>query len=187
MKYLTLAAVLLGITAALATFRSLSYHSADAARSPEPILRSERAGRASLERPRPEGAALDFVPAEGGDDSKEKQFARQAADCARHLYEKAKKQPDNVRLLRQAAAHYRACLSHEPTAGEVGSLFVEARRNLEQIEKMLARVSKRPAPKAAEKLPAAVLEEEPVARPREEPGLMFGPDGTVYRKVRGGG
>jgi hypothetical protein len=218
MKYLTFAAVFVGVTGALIGLRGLAWHPAGAQTGRSPHEMDGAAVRVS-EKPGTEAAALDVAFA-NGDDVKdgggEKLMARLAADCASHLYEKAKKHPDNVRLLEQAAAHYRACLSHEPTVEDAGALFADARKALEQIEKLLARAKTReadkrpavtPAPKGAEKpaetKPAdrpnvAVKKEEksapapapapapiPKAKEKEE-ALEFGPDGTLFRRQKGG-
>lgn len=196
MKSLSLAVAALAITGALAVVRG--------------PWRSEAAPAAAdaafTTFPRPD-APHDVVPAADGGALSERRMARLAADCAAQLHEKAKRQPDNARLLEQAAAHYRACLSHEPTVADAGALFADARRDLEQIETALARLTSRepprpapvtaPAEKPAERLPLeADKDEEPAPAPPPEPApaakapaksgepLMFGPDGTLFRRQR---
>ena len=194
MKSLSLAVAALAVTGALAVVRG--------------PWRSEAAPPAAdaafTTSPRPE-APPDVVPAAGGDALGERRMARLASDCAAQLYEKARRQPDNARLLEQAAAHYRACLSHEPTVADAGALFADARRDLEQIDKALARLKARPtakpapvtAPAPAERLPVeADRDEEPAPPPAREPApaakaparsgelQMFGPDGTLFRRQR---
>jgi hypothetical protein len=51
-------------------------------------------------------------------------------------------------------------------------------------EQRFARFASDGAPKVVvEKLPPAVLEDDPVPTPRDEP-IMVGPDGVIFRKVR---
>lgn len=215
MKYVSIAAVFVGITLVLMSLRGLGWHPVGAhpGRSPDEM---EGAAVRVSDVTGTEGAALDVAFANNADakdvTGSEKLMARLAADCASHLYERAKKQPDNVRLLEQAAAHYRACLSHEPTVEGAGSLFTDARKDLEQIEKLLATRAKgreepkrvtTPSPKAADKpaekqkpadktAVAAKKEEKPAPRPapvekakEKEERLQFGPDGVIFRKQRG--
>jgi hypothetical protein len=205
MKYLTLAVAFLAITAALLSLRGLGWHPAGAQyvkTDDEPDC-----AVAHVTDKGDEGAALDVVFANGGerkDAGSEKVFARLAADCAAHLFEKAKKQPDNVRLLEQAAAHYRACLSHEGTV-EAGGLFADARKNLRQIEALLASAKSReaapkadlvrtPASQAVEqafaalaKAPAPRPQPAPFSKKQDEEELPgFGPDGVTFSKERPG-
>jgi hypothetical protein len=209
MKYLTITVAFLAITGALISLRGLGWHPAGAQyvkTDDEP----DGAVARVTDKSGDEAAALDVVFADAGerkDVSGDKLFARLAADCASHLYEKAKKQPGNVRLLEQAAAHYRACLSHEGTVEDPANLFADARKNLQQIEGLLASAkSREAAPKVAlARTPAsltasqvaeqvnAVLAKLPASQPpsaaskkQDEEEQGFGPDGVTFSKERPG-
>jgi hypothetical protein len=194
MKYLTIAVVFLGITGTLISLRGLAWQPVGAqyARTDnEP----DAAALPAIDGPAGEGAALAVTLAKGEDKkstSDEKLMARLAAECASHLFDKSKNQPDNVRLLEQAAAHYRACLSHEHTVDDA-ALFADARKNLEQIDKLLAvaksRPTQQPPAKIAEKAKAEKHDKPapaPVVQTKKQEPLMFGPDGVIFRKERAG-
>lgn len=193
MKYLTIAVVFLGITGTMYSLRGLAWHPAGAQ-----FVRTDNEPDAALpaiDGPSGEGAALAVTLAKGEDrkpTSDEKLMARLAAECASHLFEKSKSQPDNVRLLGQAAAHYRACLSHEGTVDDA-ALFADARKNLEQIDKLLAAAKSRPAPQHPTKVAEKAKDEAkttvkpapaPVETKKKDEPLTFGPDGVQFRKER---
>jgi hypothetical protein len=202
MKQLSVLVVLIAVTGATVAFRTLSYHPLEAARRPEqPALVERTSGldrRGVAQRPLPEGAALPFVPASttDGKESEDLVFARRAAEAGNQLLDKARRQPDNRRLLGQAAAHYRASLTHEPDAGKAGSLFADVRRKLAEVEALLARPAK-PAAPAAAPLHSPRAEAEPatpvaprapiVAAPvttKAEESRMVGPDGVTIERIR---
>jgi hypothetical protein len=192
--------------------RSAFQGSAQAARSgPAELARSHseaRGQRSEVKDPRPEGLTLGlagFSASSEGQDPAELFLARLAHDSAVYLLEKAQRQPGNRRPLEQAAQHLRACLSHEPTTGEAGPLFREARQKLEEIEKRLALVQKPTsakveatpqAPSASAGTPqapgasAGTGQVEPAPRreagkaPQQERRSMVGPDGVPIRRAR---
>ena len=118
---------------------------------------------------------------------------RIAADCGNLLYEKALRSPDNPHLLNQAAQHYRACLSHEPTCRNAEALFRDARARLGQIERMAAQREgarsgggerKSPAEKDVEGGTPRIEATTPVEKPSVEKDeqKMVGPDGVIYKR-----
>jgi hypothetical protein len=153
---------------------------------------------------------LRFVadrPAEGED--AELLLARVAHDAGVYLLNRARRTPGNTALLRQAAQHLRACLAHEGTVREAGTLFSQARSKLKRTEQMLARLERadkspsaavRPAPRAkpapvlrsaAIKAPAKAAEEDrrteadPEERtPDTRSAKVVGPDGVLYERAK---
>src|SRR5262249_28279977 len=103
----------------------------------------------------------------------------------------AERSPGDARLLNQAAHHYRACLSHAPSAGDADPVFAGARRNLQRVERLLAEArpsEKPPAParaKLAAEPPAVSAKPNPEATRAPAPAgrKMAGPDGVIYRPV----
>jgi hypothetical protein len=216
MKYLTLLATLLAATALGLAFRNGMYGPATASAgnnqpsdfalglSPaRPVEPAERPRDVAAKAPADLlGCAVEQRPG-----SSDLLLARIANECGSFLLQKAS--PADPRLLKQAAAHFRACLSHETSAGGAAPVFADARRKLEQAERLLAQANRparverpapapvaRPAPTAAapaaEKKTAAV---PPPPAPRKEPtppapratarpeAVMVGPDGVIYRRV----
>jgi hypothetical protein len=212
MKHMTLIVVLIGVTAVNLAFRHGLSNPVAASRSPDRADKRDRlsgidgpARTADKQQGSMDGAALN-VSRCAADLSKDAApgdvvLARIAAECGNHLFEKARHSPDNPHLLPQAAQHYRACLAHEPTSPDAGSLFRDARARLDQIERLLARRDTteakrtaspikptravRPAEQAApQSKPVDELkplpEENPTAEKNEE--KMVGPDGVIYTR-----
>lgn len=183
MRAFTVFVVLVGLTGAVVALRGAFVPAVDAARD---TVAKRKAHQPGIDvKPPPEGAALPVVPVS---DDTQTRLARLAAEAGRELLELARKQPDNPRLLEQAAAHFRACLSHESDATDA-SLFREARSRLAQIEKQLATP---PAPLAphTEELPPPLREAPtppvaaaPTPTTNDEP-LMVTPEGVPIRRQR---
>ena len=195
MRPLSYAIVLVAATGVGVAFRHGLSGTSEASRSLRTAGRLD--GPAAVDRPAGkregpgEGAPLataspasGAAPGAGGD----LVFARIAAECGHHLLEKSRREPDNPRLLRQAAGHLRACLSHETPASSGEPLFVNARRAVEEIERLLKRHEQ---PQAREKAPAAPAPAKPEAAPpaaKEESAgepIMVGPDGVSFRREKG--
>jgi hypothetical protein len=194
MRYLTLLSTVVAATAMGLAFRNGMYAPATASSAnsrasdfalglsatrpdvprppaPRPVAKKEQADLLSCALEQKAGDGTDLL------------LARIANESGTFLLSKA---AGDARRLRQAAAHFRACLAHEPTAG-AGTLFADARRNLEQAERLLA-AANRPAPApvapaAPERKAAAVSPPPaPAAAVRPEP-VMVGPDGVIYRRA----
>jgi hypothetical protein len=177
-KFLSLTVVLLCATGLSVGFRQAMSGTSEASRREPPPERFERTLLL-------EGAAL--TPADTGAGEKtDAEYARAAATTGDRLLDRARRTPDNPHLLRQAAAHYRAALAHEPTARNAGDLFSGVRDKLAAIDRMnrpgVAKPTPRPSlPPAVVKVPAPVGAPQPVAEtPRR---IMFGPDGVEIRQV----
>jgi hypothetical protein len=197
MKKLPVLVVLAAVTAAVVVFRGSFWRPVEAARQPEQADRALGIGRPALDRkPAPEGASLAVVLAGAGEtkDSSgtSRLFASLAAECGNALLEKARKEPDNPHLLAQAAAHYRACLAHEPTTRSSAALFAEVRKKLEQVERLQARrrATPRPAPSplVEETISAPTVEETQrpqTAAAKKDSGEtgQVGPDGVPFRRT----
>jgi hypothetical protein len=173
--------------------------SAEAARSsPEDVARAREARKASPSETK--GLSLANYTLNEQADPSDLLLARVAHDCAVCLLEKSRRNPGEPRLLEQAAQHLRACLSHEPAGGQIDPLFREARQQLQQVEKQLARGNK-PAPDATPKeaksptstgtpeetsLKVTVQdtpsETTPETGKEEAPAGTIGPDGVPIRR-----
>ncbi len=195
MKQLGIVVVVAALGGALFAFRGAFWQPAGAAGGRESAARLDRAS--GTDRPAPRAALAGVVPAggEGLDGSASGALlARLAAECGNHLFARLDKEPDNPHLLNQAAAHYRACLAHEPTTRD-DALFAAVRKKLQQVERLQARLraDQAPAPKSA---PAKRVETRPAPPPSPpeeaapapakkagEESRMVGPDGVSYRRV----
>jgi hypothetical protein len=123
-------------------------------------------------------------------DAAELLLARLAHDSGAYLLARAQADPGNTRLLQQAAAHFRACLTHEG-AGNAGTLFTDARSKLELSERLLAAARRAPANKSAEQ-PKVVASPAPAPAPAPLPvppaaprptGQTVGPEGIIYERT----
>jgi hypothetical protein len=162
-----------------------------------------------IERAEPvASSALQFVQhSTQADDEAETLLARLAAQSGMYLLDQARKHPNRPALLRQAAAHLRACLSHEETLTESTALFQEVRKKLAEVESLL-QASKSapvvphpkagpgpvPAPSKPEKTPVVPpasesqpaekeAAKEPAPTPDAPKSLEVGPDGIIYKKL----
>jgi hypothetical protein len=147
---------------------------------------------------RADGAVL---PVEFSTDGGELMVARLAYESGNYLLNKARQAEPAAarRLLKQADQHYRACLAHENRAPDAGSLFADARRNLETARKLLEAAAKDRAPPApapskkadaAPRVARAVPKSAEAVAPRRASapaaeGLMVGPDGVIYHRAAG--
>jgi hypothetical protein len=174
-KLLSLAVVVLIATGLSIGFRQAMSGTSQASRQDQP----ER-----FDLPiRLEGAALAVADTGAGEKS-DAEYALAAATNGDKLLDRARRSPDNPHLLRQAAAHYRAALAHEPTARNAGDLFSGVRDKLAAIDRMNRPGVAKPTPKPS--LPPAVVKAPPpieapkpvAATPRQ---IMFGPDGVEIR------
>ena len=199
-KCLSLAVVLFLATSISIGFRQGMSGTSKASRQEPSAKRLDRA--AGLDRPgvgdrRPgpvEGASLALVPAGSADETSDKEFARVAAVTGDRLLDRARQSPDNPHLLRQAAAHDRAALAHEPTVSDAGELFAAVSQKLTRLDREIARLGKpgvtKPASKttlspAIVKAPAPMRKPEtaaPIVAPTPE-AIMVGPDGVEIRRV----
>jgi hypothetical protein len=195
-RYLLLAGTFAAATGIGFGFRHVLSGAATASRDaearPEPRARST-ARHTDLDAPADEEVArgLRFAaagsPADG--DGAELLVARMAYDCGNFLLGRARQAPGSAHTLRQAAQHFRACLSHEGSVRDAGSLFADARRNLEVAERLLAEGNRLPA-RVAEQLPAPTPKVEAGPAPEAGPPApgsrvpkMVGPDGVIYEPV----
>ena len=178
-KFLSLAVVLLIATGLSVGFRQAMSGTSEASRQ-EPL--PERFDRPFLL----EGAALVAADTGAGEKT-DAEYARAAAMTGDKLLDRALQAPDNPHLLRQAAAHYRAALAHEPTARNAADLFASVRDKLSAIDRMNRPGVAKPTPKPT--LPPAVVKAPPP--PVEAPPpvidtprlIMFGPDGVEIRRA----
>jgi len=182
-KILSLAVVLVAATGLSVGFRpAMSGISEASIREPS----AERLDRAAgLDRPGIiEGAALVPVDTGSADDRADTEFARVAALAGDRLLDRARQSPDNPHLLRQAVAHYRAALAHEPTAREAGDLFAAVRNKLAEIARLDRPGVAKPTPKTA--LPPAIVKAPPIPETapvvRTPRSIMVGPDGVEIRR-----
>jgi hypothetical protein len=155
-----------------------------------------RAAGLGVEAPRASSAPAQPVEFSAGG---ELRAARLAYESGNYLLNKACQADPAAarRLLSQAERHYRACLAHEATTPGAGSLFADARRNLEAARQFLdaGATEKAPAKKpekkaeAAPRLAPAASKQAEVAGPRRAgapaEGLMVGPDGVIYQREAG--
>ena len=127
------------------------------------------------------------------DEKSDREFARVAVATGDHLLDRARQSPNDPHLLRQAAAHYRAALTHEPTVRDA-DLFAAVRAKLTGIDREIALldrpgVAKPTLPLATVKAPAPVVKPKtpaPVTTPRvavRPERIMVGPDGVEIRRV----
>jgi hypothetical protein len=206
-KHLTVLLVLIAVTGVNLVFRSSLFNPAAASRSQHRTSKPDRVS--AIDQPAaPAPAAakqedptavtpgvshcaidLNRETAREGDAA----LARIAAECGNHLFEKARLAPDNPHLLNQAAQHYRACLSHEPTCPAAAALFREVRDRLDQVERLKTqREGERGSavkPKAPVEKPAVPSKPAEVAPPavekpagEKDDATMVGPDGVIYRR-----
>jgi hypothetical protein len=197
MKYLTVASVLLVVTAANVGFRRGLSGSVEAARAPE-RAQAERIAGPGVELPVPPARKPPVALASGDDllrraaaeDPSDLTLARIAAECGHRLFARAQKAPSNRLLREQAIGHYQACLAHEPTCPDAGTLFADVRERIARLQRMASRPAAPPkAPARAavpESKPAEVAREsaEPPAKAVEAPeARMVGPDGVPYRRA----
>lgn len=214
MKYAILGVVLAIVTGVNLVFSGALYGPAEAARSPEAATAGVKAARitqpvpADRDRGKLEGDAINTLLAAGTSgatsDGSGLLLARTAANCGDFLRDKAKRQAGNKLLLRQAAAHYRACLTHEKTAHST-SLFRETRQKLADIERQLntrpTPVVKRPTGSEAKAAlvtatPAPAVKTNQQAKPQPHPittpprspqkteEISVGPDGVIYKREK---
>ena len=176
-KTLSLALVLLVATGLSVGFRQAMSGTSEASRQ-EPPERFDLPIRL-------EGAALAAADTRAGEKT-DAEYALAAATTGDQLLDRARQSPDNPHLLRQAAAHYRAALAHEPTAWNAGDLFASVRDKLAAIDRMNRPGVAKPTPKPV--IPPAVVKAPPpveapppvIETPRR---IMFGPDGVEIRQV----
>src|SRR4051794_28516851 len=145
MKQLSLVVVLIAATGISVAFRNGLSGTSEAARQPiaathidhaagvDPRAVTEQLAGARQEAPN----LLRYVAGINEAKVNDILLARIAAECGNHLLEQARRHPSNPQLLKQAAQHYRACLAHEETASDAGSLFKDARAHLDEVEAML--------------------------------------------------
>ena len=200
MKYLTLAVVLGAATGISIGFRYGISGTAEASRQEPSSDRLDRAAELVRLEGTLEGASLPMMPVGTGlaDEKSDREFARMAADTGDRLLNRARQSPYNPHLLRQAAAHYRAALTHEPTVRDAGDLFVMVRVKLIRLDLEIARLDrpgvakpttrasvppaivKTPSAVVKPKLPAPFVSLPVIAKPE---ATMFGPDGVEIRRV----
>ena len=141
-----------------------------------------------------EGASLSLVPAGSvsDDEKSDLAFARVAAGTGDRLLDRARQSPDNPHLLRQAAAHYRAALAHEPTARDAGDLFAAVRVKVAGLDREIARLDrpgitkpKATPPPSIVKTPAPIVKPITLPTPAVAPSelIMVGPDGVEIRRA----
>ncbi len=189
-KYLCLAVVFVITTGLSVGFRHGVSGTSKASRQERS---GERPGLSDpLQRPI-EGASLAMVLVGTGstDEKTDREFARGAAATGDRLMDRAKQSPDNPHLLRQAAAHYRAALTHEPTVRDAGELFSTVRVKLTRLDREIALLNRpgvaKPTPRTifetpvVKPIPSAPVVIPPVAAKAE--GIMVGPDGVEIRRV----
>ena len=189
-KYLCLAVVFVITTGLSVGFRHGVSGTSKASRQERS---GERLGLSDpLQRPI-EGASLAMVPVATGstDEKTDREFARGAAATGDRLMDRARQSPDNPHLLRQAAAHYRAALTHEPTVRDAGDLFSTVRVKLTRLDREIDLIDRpglaKPTPQTTVEAPVvkpmtpAPVVIPPVAAKAE--GIMVGPDGVEIRRV----
>ena len=164
-------------------------------------LGKSRASRREPARERPdaiEGASLSLVPVGlvSDDEKSDLAFARAAASTGDRLLDRARQSPGNPHLFRQAAAHYRAALAHEPTARDGGELFAAVREKLVGLDREVARCDRPGVAKPTTTLPHAIVKGPmPTAKPAKPAPItappvvlppeliMVGPDGVEIRRA----
>ena len=183
-NYLGLAVVMIVTTGLSIGFRHATSGTSKASQRQPAEEKLARAAEPALPKKadRLEGAAFSPVDTGSADDKADSEFARVTAAMGDRLLDRARQSPDNPHLLRQAAAHYRAALAHEPTVRDADDLFAAVREKLAGLDREIAALAKA-KPKTTS--PAAVVR-TPAARPFEpaaarEP-IMFGPDGAEIRR-----
>ena len=192
-KYLCLGVVFVITTGLSVGFRHGVSGTSKASRQERSGERLARLGPADRTQGPIEGASLTMVPAGTGstDEKTDREFARGAASTGDRLMDRAKQSPDNPHLLRQAAAHYRAALTHEPTVRDAGDLFSTVRVKLTRLDREINLLNRpgvtKPALQTIVKAPVvkpitpAPVVIPPVAAKAE--GIMVGPDGVEIRRV----
>jgi hypothetical protein len=117
-------------------------------------------------------------------------LARLALESAVCLRDKARRNPGDLRPLEQAVCHLHACLSHESTTSDPGSLFRDARRTLAEIEQLLD-TKQYIVPPASDKLtttaPGTAVKGPPSPEANPAPKAVrtqtVGPDGLPIQRV----
>lgn len=188
MKQILFAVVLVAVTGLGILARSALSGDASAARSPEP--QPGTSGRLRPEKERTVAAVAETAP-----ETAEMQMARQAAKYGSGLLERAARSADAKKLLRQATAHFRACLAYEAAGPKGEPLFAEARAKLAEAEKQLAKPPAAPAPEAEKRpAPAPSARPAPVVAKKPAPAVKkadhpapapvaVGPDGVIFRRA----
>jgi hypothetical protein len=188
MKRTIFIVVLVAVTGLGILARSALSGGAEAARAP----RQELPETSNLLRPDSERAAV--VPAAEVPEPAEMQMARLAASHGDKLLQRAAKEATRQKLLRQAVAHFRACLAYETIAPKGEPIFAEARAKLAQAEQQLAKataprllhaprelVEEKPAPAPA--VVSAPVVQKKLAPPAPMPTAV-GPDGVGFRLAK---
>jgi hypothetical protein len=185
-KTLSLAVVLVAATGLSIGFRPAMSGTSEASIREPSGERLDRSGLAD----KIEGAALVPVDTGSANDRADREFARVAAAAGDRLLDRARQSPDNPHLLRQAAAHYRAALAHEPTARDAGDLFAAVREKVAALDRAIARLDRpgvaKPTTKTA--LSPAIVKAPPTPEPPPTPVvktprlMMVGPDGVEIRR-----
>ena len=193
-KYLSLAVVLIVATGISLGLRHAMSGTSEASRREPSGDRLDRLRLTDRMQSPVEGASLVVMPAgtDSADEKSDREFAGVAAATGDRLLDRARQSPDNPHLLRQAAAHYRAALTHEPTVRDAADLFADVRVKLIKLDREIARLDQpgvaRPtvsptivkAPLVKRETPAPVVAPPVAVRPE---AIMVGPDGVEIRRV----